>query len=127
MYGLDSHGNTIQYFYDGKPLETTKIVYKFVKQAFLKAYILAWKKMAQMTITTHANPIAETILKSSTDPKLSWKITKINDQDICLESCYKLVKEDFRKSAKDLWDKAWKSGKYTQDVFTSFQRHLIQL
>ena len=123
MYGLDSHGKTVRYEYDGTPLETTKIVYKFIPQAFIKAYVQAWKKMAQMTITTHANTIAETILESSTDPKLSWKITKINDQDIYLESCYKLVKEDFKKSAKDLWDKAWKSGKYTQDVFTSFQRH----
>ena len=123
MYGLDSHGKTVRYEYDGKPLETTKIVYKFIPQAFIKAYVQAWKKMAQMTITTHANTIAETILESSTDPKLSWKITKINDQDIYLESCYKLVKEDFKNSAKDLWDKAWKSGKYTQDVFTSFQRH----
>lgn len=123
MYGLDSHGKTVRYEYDGKPLETTKIVYKFIPQAFIKAYIQAWKKMAQMTITTHANTIAETILKSSADPKLSWKITKINDQDIYLESCYKLVKEDFKQSAKDLWDKAWKSGEYTQDVFTSFTRH----
>lgn len=124
MYGLDSHGKTVPYEYAGKPLETTKIVYKFIPQAFIKAYVQAWKKMAQMTVTAHATtskgPI---ILEGPVGSNLSWKITEIKGQDIYLESCFKLVKEDFKKSAKDLWDKAWKSGEYTQDVFTSFTRY----
>ena len=32
---------------DGKEIEEEKIVYKFVPQAFLKAYLAAWKKMSQ--------------------------------------------------------------------------------
>lgn len=124
MYGLDSHGKTVPYEYAGKPLETTKIVYKFIPQAFIKAYVQAWKKMAQMTVTAHATtskgPI---ILEGPVGSNLSWKITEIKGQDIYLESCLKLVKEDFKTSAKDLWDKAWKSGEYTQDVFTTFQRY----
>lgn len=122
VYGLNG-GNTVQYSYNGKPLETTKIVYKFIPQAFIKAYIQAWKKMAQMTITTNANFNGQPIILQSNKSHLSWKITEIKSQDIYLESCFKLVKEDFKKSTKDLWDKAWKSGKYTQDVFTSFTRY----
>lgn len=123
MYGLDSHGKTVPYEYAGKPLETTKIVYKFIPQAFIKAYIQAWKKMAPMTITTNANFNGQPIILQSNKSHLSWKITEIKSQDIYLESSFKLVKEDFKKSAKDLWDKAWKSGEYTQDVFTSFTRY----
>ena len=48
MYGLN--GNMTVLFEDPitkKPLQTSKIEYKFVKQAFLKAYIRAWLKMSK--------------------------------------------------------------------------------
>jgi hypothetical protein len=45
VYGLN--GDKTVCFKDtlGNPLKTSKIDYRFVKQAFLKAYILAWQKM----------------------------------------------------------------------------------
>ena len=123
VYGLNG-GNTVRYAYDGKELKTSKIEYKFIPQAFIKAYIQAWKKMAKMTIVTHATtgrmPI---ILECYKKPMLSWKITEINDQDIYLESCYKLDIENFKKLTKDLWGHAWEKGIYDQTIFTSFQRH----
>lgn len=124
VYGLNGDKTICLKDVFGNPLKTSKIEYKFIPQAFIKAYIQAWKKMTQMTITTHATTIkGPIILEGPVGSNLSWKITEIKGQDIYLESCFKLVKEDFKKSAKDLWDKAWKSGKYTQDVFTSFTRY----
>ena len=123
MYGLDSVGQTVQYECDGKPLETIKIEYKFIPQAFIKAYIQAWKKIAQMTVTTHTTSRKPIILTCSGKPHLSWKITEIKGQDIYLESCYKLKIEEFKNSSKELWDKAWESGTYDQAVFTTFQRY----
>ncbi len=53
MYGLN--GNETVRFKDpssstGEFLQTSKIEYKFVKQAFIKAYIKAWQKMCEETI-----------------------------------------------------------------------------
>ena len=51
MYGLN--GDKTVSFKDpstGEPLRTSKIEYKFVKQAFIKAYIKAWQKMCEETI-----------------------------------------------------------------------------
>ena len=53
MYGLN--GDKTVLFEDPstkKPLQTSKIEYKFVKQAFLKAYIRAWLKMSKICSNT---------------------------------------------------------------------------
>ena len=45
IYGFDSSGNTVNVVdTKGKEIKEQKIEYIFVKQAFLKAYLLAWKK-----------------------------------------------------------------------------------
>ena len=93
VYGLNG-GNTVQYSYNGKPLETTKIVYKFVKQAFLKAYILAWKKMCKRSFTF-------------TDPAGSkFTITSVSDTGL------EVHKEEFpnKQSIKNTWEQAWKNN-----------------
>ena len=93
VYGLNG-GNTVRYAYGGKELETTKIVYKFVKQAFLKAYILAWKKMCKHSFTF-------------TDSKGSkFTITSVSDTGL------EVHKEEFpnKQSIKNTWEQAWKNN-----------------
>ena len=52
IYGFDSSGNTVKATDMGKEIPEQKIEYKFVKQAFLKAYIEAWKKQDGHTSST---------------------------------------------------------------------------
>ena len=87
----------------GKPLETTKIVYKFIKQAFLKAYIRAWKKMCVVKPRISASASFTYI------GKVIYTITAVTiDEVICMKE-----KESFSKSAiLSVWDSLWQNGKF---------------
>ena len=117
MYGLDSVGKTVRYEYDGKPLETTKIVYKFIKQAFLKAYILAWKKMCQVKLPTSTTPTSTTTTPLITTPSpLSFEegdglvtITQVAASELT----YKKEEVTTYGDIKKLWDNSWNNGVFT--------------
>jgi len=117
MYGLDSVGKTVRYEYDGKPLETTKIVYKFIKQAFLKAYILAWKKMCQVKLSTSTPPTSTTTTPLITTPSpLSFEegdglvtITQVAASELT----YKKEEVTTYGDIKKLWDNSWNNGVFT--------------
>ena len=51
IYGFDANGNTVEAKDStGAIVEERKIEYKFVQQAFTKAYIQAWKKMCDTSL-----------------------------------------------------------------------------
>ena len=107
VYGLNG-GNTIAFIdpNTNKPLETSKIEYKFVKQAFLKAYIRAWQKMG---VTNPLQPSA-TPAKSLTFTKGLATYTILTMDD----SCVSFKKEEpFGKSpVEKTWHKLWSSGSF---------------
>ena len=100
MYGLDSQGNTVQYVFGGKPLETTKIVYKFVKQAFLKAYILAWKKMC-VEDTPLVGPLTFT-------NKAIYTIKEVDETKVTYQKEHSFPK----KLVESEWNKIWSKGSF---------------
>ena len=61
-YGLNG-STTVQLAINGKPIEETKIEYRFVKQAFMKAYIAAWKAY---TLAVNNTPL--TLAPTQTEP-----------------------------------------------------------
>ena len=99
-----------------EPLETTKIVYKFIKQAFLKAYILAWKKMCQVKLPTSTTPTSttsSTTLLTTPPTILSFKegeglvtITQVTASELTYKKEEVTTYEDIKK----LWDNSWNNG-----------------
>ena len=88
----------------------SKIVYKFIKQAFLKAYILAWKKMGAADLTTNPLQPSATPAKSLTFTKGLATYTILTMDD----SCVSFKKEEpFRKSpVENTWRNLWSSGSF---------------
>lgn len=88
----------------------SKIVYKFIKQAFLKAYILAWKKMGAADVTTNPLQPSATPAKSLTFTKGLATYTLLTMDD----SCVSFKKEEpFGKSpVENTWHKLWSSGSF---------------
>ena len=70
IYGFDTKGKTVTAVDStGKEVEEKKIEYKFVKQAFLKAYLKAWKSYTDTTaVTTTATITTPTPVASLTEP-----------------------------------------------------------
>ena len=107
VYGLNG-GNTIAFIdpNTNKPLETSKIEYKFVKQAFLKAYIRAWQKMG---VTNPLQPSATTAkpLTFTKDPAI-FTILTMDDSRVSFKK-----EEPFGKSpVEKTWHNLWKSGSF---------------
>lgn len=101
-----------------KPLETTKIVYKFIKQAFLKAYILAWKKMCNARVNTQIQPnsIQKPIILSHTNGNMQWEVTKIDDSSIYLTATEVYDKEKFKKDVELVWKTCWNNNTYQPNL-----------
>lgn len=101
-----------------KPLETTKIVYKFIKQAFLKAYILAWKKMCNARVNTQIQPnsIQKPIILSHTNGNMQWEVTKIDDLRIYLTATEVYDKEKFKKDVEQVWKRCWNNNTYQYNL-----------
>lgn len=87
-----------------KPVTETHIVYEFVMQAFMKAYLLAWKKYSEGNVN------------SSTTMSYSFDIPGTGYYSICsVEStCIVLTRIfDFSKKAvSDEWPNLWKNGTF---------------
>jgi hypothetical protein len=77
-----------------------KIVYKFVKQAFLKAYLAAWKKMADAIITTNANTF--------TVGGNTFTLTAIDEDKVTYSSSFSLTK----KGVQNVWNKLWSNSSF---------------
>ena len=76
-----------------------RIVYKYVKQAFLKAYLAAWKKMCRQPATPITNPIPldNVFVITSIDDKLLW---------------HSKTEKASKKRVSSTWQKLWNSGNF---------------
>ena len=114
IYGLNGT-ETIQFKdKDGNDLKTSKIEYKFIKQAFLKAYILAWKKMCNARVNTQIQPNStqKPIILSHTNGNMQWEVTKIDDLKIYLTATEVYDKEKFKEGVEQVWKKCWENNTY---------------
>ena len=78
-------------------MEKGKITYQFVKQAFLKAYLAAWKKMCRQPATpiTKPIPLDNVYVITSIDDKLLW---------------HSKTEKAYKKRVSSIWIKLWNSG-----------------
>lgn len=93
VYGFNSVGNTVKVQDPtGTIISERKIEYRFIKQAFLKAYLKAWKNYTDGVVTTHSTTSA-TLMPSSSPkspyvssrigtPSSTFKYTSLNGQQI---------------------------------------------
>ena len=82
-----------------------KITYKFVQQAFLKAYIRAWKKISRI------NPQSASSAEKGLDitysgNKATITIVAVDNQQLTLRKIEKFSK----KIVESSWNKLWRSG-----------------
>lgn len=104
LYGLN--GNvTVPLQFNGNPIMASKIEYKFVKQAFLKAYIRAWKKICDNKIAPSLQPI-----------QLSFSIANaqytITDADA---NGLRYTKNDIisKRKVQNVWKDLWVDGQFS--------------
>ena len=96
-----------------KPLETTKIVYKFIKQAFLKAYILAWKKMCNKgTITTSTVTVRTPITFEFDNAKCDQVEIVVEGKDTKVKYCKVDYRQDLKGVVQSKWEKLWENDKF---------------
>lgn len=105
-YGLDN-SNTVIFKYPegdmkGKPIIDRKIEYRFVKQAFMKAYIAAWKLFAESNIYT--NTTDSTIIIDSGGADI-WSIDDVEDTRLFYTKITRISIQKFAEAVK----KSWKS------------------
>ncbi len=104
IYGLNG-GNTVL-FKDpitNQPLKTTKIEYKFIKQAFLKAYIKAWLKMGNSGVSMTGSALV------AGNGNVTYTITKVESKKVI----YQKEEGDFPKSAIfTIWNEIWATGSF---------------
>ena len=86
-------------------VQEKKITYKFVQQAFLKAYIKAWKKISTTTPKA-SNPSENSIAITYPGTKATITIVSIDDQQLTLRKIEKFNKTIVESS----WNKLWGSG-----------------
>ena len=101
LYGFDSKGNTVIAMNSkGKAVEEKKIEYKFVKQAFLKAYIEAWKKM-----DSHVSSTRGIFFSVGT---ATFTILSVDDTELRQSKTDQINK----KAIERVWEKLWDSGSF---------------
>lgn len=81
-----------------------RISYKFVKQAFLKAYLSAWKKYAAGSISSISSSQANGVTITNTSGTDKWVLYKIDNDFVYFvkESC--IEKDRFEKLIKSCWN-----------------------
>lgn len=100
-----------------KPLETTKIVYKFIKQAFLKAYILAWKKMCNKgTITTSTVTVRTPITFEFGNAKCDQVEIVVEGKDTKVKYCKVDYRQDLKSDVQSKWETLWENDEFTIPV-----------
>ena len=103
IYGLNGT-ETIQFKdKDGKDLKTSKIEYKFIKQAFLKAYILAWKKMCAVGVCTSTGALV------ANRGKVTYTVHKVEKDKVI---CKKEEGSFPKKAVLSVWETLWGSGTF---------------
>lgn len=79
-----------------------KIVYKFIPQAFLKAYLGAWKKYAQsQNANQNANSSASSVTVSIKND--SWEIVSVDDECANYTKKSTLVIVDYKRTVQRTW------------------------
>ncbi|MCQ2280281.1 MAG: hypothetical protein MJZ49_05715 [Bacteroidales bacterium] len=91
-----------------------KITYQFTQQAFLKAYIQAWKKLcknnhsaAASSITTVVPPVGSVSL-SFPVKSITYTIIEVTTNSIRVKREFDLIKN----SVKNVWESLWTSGDF---------------
>lgn len=82
-----------------------KIVYKFIPQAFLKAYLGAWKKYADRAIRTSL-PWVHTFKNKDGE----YTITGVNTNDISFHRVFPF--DISHKSMERVWNEIWSTGSF---------------
>ena len=102
IYGFDSSGNTVKIvdYSKGKEITGQKIEYKFVKQAFLKAYIEAWKK-----IGSHASSTKSISFSVGT---ATYTILSVDDKSLQQSKTDQINKVIVER----VWEKLWEGGSF---------------
>lgn len=110
IYGLNGDKTVVFKDLQGNPIKTSKIEYKFIKQAFLKAYILAWQKMCDARIGTSTSTSALVFGSSKATYTIenvdSNKVTYKKEEEIALD-CDKV-----KKAVLSVFEELWESGTF---------------
>ena len=85
---------------NGQPIEEPKIKYEFVKQAFLKAYLGAWKKIGD-GINSYPKVSFE-------EGGAKYDILSVNDIQLTQKKTDKMAKG----KVGNVWKSLWKNGKF---------------
>lgn len=100
VYGLNGDKTICLKDTLGNPLKTSKIDYRFVKQAFLKAYILAWQKMC-VEDTPLVGPLTFT-------NKAVYTIKEVDETQVTYQKEHSFPK----KLVESEWNKIWSKGSF---------------
>ena len=100
VYGLNGDKTICLKDTLGNPLKTSKIDYRFVKQAFLKAYILAWQKMC-VEDTPLVGPLTFT-------NKAVYTIKEVDETKVTYQKEHSFPK----KLVESEWNKIWSKGSF---------------
>lgn len=112
-YGLNGSTTVPLKYPDGKnkdnQISESKIEYRFVKQAFLKAYIEAWKKY---TSQKNVNPIHHYFYVSSGIDL--WILLKVDDSKVYYKKESRLSKDFYEAAVKKAWGTKLNKNNYHQ-------------
>lgn len=87
----------------GNPITEIKIEYKFVKQAFLEAYIKAWKIFAHQNNSVK-NLQGVELSSGIVGENKTWRLTSMNGSKISYSMTSLIPKNNFEKDVKAYWD-----------------------
>lgn len=85
-----------------------KITYNFTKQAFLKAYLLAWKKYAESGVLTAVAPSAGIRPITFCNGGSSYTITSVQSNSLTQQREF----DDSRTNLSRAWRKCWATGTF---------------